>query len=108
MADYKKLCAELAQHLDDALDFTVSGETRRYMKELVGRTRAALAEPEPEGPTMFKPDGVHPFVVRHYTDDERPSIKGNGFDGLEVGEDRQEAEEFIAWINARLFPSRSN
>jgi len=47
----------------------------------------------------FRSDGVHPFVVRHYADDERPSIKGNGFDGLEVGEDRQEAEEFIAWIN---------
>lgn len=49
MADYKKLCAELVQQLDDALDFTVSGETRRYMKELVGRARAALAESEPEG-----------------------------------------------------------
>jgi hypothetical protein len=45
---------------------------------------------------------VHPFVVRHYTNDERPSIKGNGFDGLEIGEDRQEAEEFIAWINKRI------
>jgi hypothetical protein len=45
---------------------------------------------------------VHPFVVRHYTNDARPSIKGNGFDGLEIGEDRQEAEEFIAWINKRI------
>jgi hypothetical protein len=45
---------------------------------------------------------VGPFVVRHYTNDERPSIKGNGFDGLEIGEDRQEAEEFIAWINKRI------
>ena len=51
------------------------------------------------------PDAVHPFVVRHYTNDERPSIKGNGFDGLEIGEDRQEAEEFITWINKRICPT---
>ncbi|MFN7184795.1 MAG: hypothetical protein ACK5VE_00295, partial [Alphaproteobacteria bacterium] len=42
------------------------------------------------------------FVVRHYGDDERPSIKGNGFDGLTIGEDREEAEQFVAWVNARL------
>jgi len=39
------------------------------------------------------------FVVRHYACDERPIIKGNGFDGLEVGEDREEAEEFIEFVN---------
>lgn len=94
---------------DFAMDFLGNPEASEilaYVEEL--ESRAALAESKPEGPTMFKPDGVHPFVVRHYTDDERPSIKGNGFDGLEIGEDRQEAEEFIAWINARLCPSRSN
>lgn len=42
------------------------------------------------------------FVVRHYVGDERPIIKGNGFDGLEIGSSREEAEEFIAWVNARL------
>ena len=42
------------------------------------------------------------IVVRHYTDEERPIIKGNGFDGLEIGETRDEAEDFVAWINARL------
>ena len=51
---------------------------------------------------MPEPKQLHPFVVRHYSSDERPTIKGNGFDGLEIGEDRQEAEEFIDWINARL------
>ena len=45
---------------------------------------------------------VEPFVVKHYTSDEYPSIKGNGFDGLRVGDDRQEAEEFVAWVNRRL------
>ena len=42
------------------------------------------------------------FVVKHYTAEERPTIKGNGFDGLEVGGDREEAEEFVAWVNERL------
>jgi hypothetical protein len=40
-----------------------------------------------------------PFVVRHYSTDERPTIKGNGFDGLEVGETREEAEAFVAFVN---------
>jgi hypothetical protein len=45
---------------------------------------------------------AEPFVVRHYANDERPCIKGNGFDGLELGESREEAEAFVSWINARL------
>jgi hypothetical protein len=43
---------------------------------------------------------MEPFVVRHYTGEERPVIKGNGFDGLEVGETREEAERFVAFVNA--------
>ena len=39
------------------------------------------------------------FVVRHYSADDRPTIKGNGFDGLQVGEDRQEAQEFVDYVN---------
>ena len=42
------------------------------------------------------------FVVKHYSADERPTIKGNGFDGLEVGTDREDAEKFIKWVNARI------
>jgi hypothetical protein len=45
---------------------------------------------------------IEPFIVKHYSSDKRPSIKGNGFDGLEIGEDRAEAEEFVSWLNARL------
>jgi hypothetical protein len=45
---------------------------------------------------------IEPFVVKHYSSEERPSIKGNGFDGLEIGEDRAEAEEFVSWLNTRL------
>ena len=39
------------------------------------------------------------FVVKHYQSDINPTIKGNGFDGLRVGEDREEAEEFVRFIN---------
>ena len=42
---------------------------------------------------------MRPFIVKHYSSDERPIIKGNGFDGLEVGESREEAQEFIAFVN---------
>jgi hypothetical protein len=42
--DYKALCAELAEQLDSALDYTVSSDTRRHSKALIDRARAALAE----------------------------------------------------------------
>jgi hypothetical protein len=44
----------------------------------------------------------HQFVVKHYTEDEGPTIKGNGFDGLRVGEDREEAEEFVGYVNSAM------
>lgn len=46
------------------------------------------------------------FVVKHYTG-ERPSIKGNGFDGLEIGETRDEAEAFVARINELIAAGRA-
>lgn len=42
------------------------------------------------------------FIVRHYTEDEAPMFKGNGFDGTRVGDDREDAELLAAWINQRL------
>ena len=39
------------------------------------------------------------FVIKHYTSDDHPTLKGNGFDGLIIGEDREEAEEFVAYVN---------
>ncbi len=41
-------------------------------------------------------------MVKHYTGDERPVLKGNGFDGLEIGETREEAQAFADWVNALL------
>lgn len=35
------------------------------------------------------------FSVKWYSSEERPVVKGNGFDGLEIGESREEAEAFI-------------
>lgn len=63
------------------------GEVEREIERLKARPEAARIEP---------------FIVKHYGDDERPIIKGNGFDGLQVGMDREEAEDFIKWINERL------
>lgn len=48
---------------------------------------------------------MEPFVVKHYSADERPTIKGNGFDGLEIGEAREEAQAFIDCVN-RLIAQR--
>ncbi len=42
---------------------------------------------------------TEPFVVKQYSSNERPIIKGNGFDGLEIGNDRAEAVQFVAFIN---------
>lgn len=39
------------------------------------------------------------FVIKHYAGEKNPCIKGNGFDGLLLGEDRQEAQEFVDYIN---------
>ena len=49
---------------------------------------------------------MEPFVVKHYSEDERPTIKGNGFDGLEVGEDREEAQRSIDSVNAAVSAER--
>ena len=79
--DFRALCAELVDELNYHPD-------EHSVDKLIARARTALATPPPE-----------PFVVRHYASDDYPSIKGNGFDGLRVGEDREEAEEFIDWVN---------
>lgn len=42
------------------------------------------------------------FVVKHYQGDAHPTLKGYGFDGLVIGENREEAEEFVAWVNTRI------
>jgi hypothetical protein len=47
MPDYKKLCAELVEKLDELnCHYNVPNQSA-----IIERARAALAEPEPEGPT---------------------------------------------------------
>ena len=43
------------------------------------------------------------FIVKHYASDAHPSIKGNGFDGLLIAKTREEAEEFIDFVNKHMF-----
>ena len=79
-----------------------SGVLRWQVTDACDILRAALAAPRPE-PVL--PEAITcgmPFVIKHYTADLRPTIKGNGFDGLEIGISREEAEEFVAWVNARI------
>lgn len=40
-----------------------------------------------------------PFAVKHYADTERPIFKGNGFDGIEIADTREEAESLAAFVN---------
>ncbi len=49
--DFRALCAELAGCLDDALTFTVSGDTERSMRLLINRARAALSAPQQGAPS---------------------------------------------------------
>lgn len=76
---------------------TITDWARALERECASYDAALAVAAAPEGVAQ-----VEPFVVRHYTSDERPTIKGNGFDGLEIGTDRDEADVFVAWINARL------
>jgi len=43
------------------------------------------------------------FVIKNYEGDGHPTIKGNGIDGLIIGEEREEAEEFIDAVNKAIF-----
>ena len=42
------------------------------------------------------------FTVKHYIGDDRPTLKGNGFDGLEVGRTREDAQDFVTFLNAAI------
>lgn len=48
------------------------------------------------------------FIVKHYGNEPHPCIKGNGFDGLTIGDYREEAEEFIIFINKLIEQINTN
>ena len=50
MADFRALCAELADELDAETGYT-RNDGMRITHPTVAEARAALAQPEPEGPT---------------------------------------------------------
>lgn len=77
---------------EPVIEFASVEQLRNFCIDVIATTPTAPASAQ----------GAEPFVVRHYSTDERPTIKGNGFDGLEIGQDRDEAEAFVAWVNARL------
>ena len=88
MTDLKQAAQQALEALESGLAFDAHSTVLQNLRE-------ALAQTE-QGPVAY------PFVVRHYIGEKRPSIKGHGFDGLEVGTDREEAERFVAWVNAHI------
>lgn len=96
------------QTSDEAF-FEEMGRLRKENKELKAAYDAAhgelvrannqLAECREVANELRVSDEMEQFSVKHYSSDERPIIKGNGFDGLEIGSDREEAEDFVAWVN---------
>ena len=53
MTNYRQLCAELVEAWDATADFDYN-DFGNAAVEIVDRARAALAEPEPEGPTVMQ------------------------------------------------------
>ena len=106
MSDNITLPREVAEHLTKMLEecpLLPNGDWSERDCAALTALRARLAAPRPE---RVLPEAITcgmPFVIKHYTADLRPTIKGNGFDGLEIGISREEAEEFVAWVNARIF-----
>lgn len=45
---------------------------------------------------------MNQFIVKHYSEEPHPTIKGNGFDGLVIGNYREEAEDFIEFVNGLI------
>lgn len=87
--------SNLLETLQEALSFVESYSEDWYYtgQELCGRLECEIH-------ALTKK--IEPFVVRHYSEDERPSIKGNGFDGLSIGEERWEAEQFVEFVNKAI------
>jgi hypothetical protein len=73
----------------------------------LSHARARLEAAERKAALPASARSVEPFVVKQYNDDPHPSIKGNGFDGLTLGDYRDEAETFVNWINERLTAPQS-
>lgn len=48
------------------------------------------------------------FVVKNYVGHDRPVIKGNSFDGLEIGETKEEGQEFVDFVNMLIQYKRRN
>jgi hypothetical protein len=52
--DFRALCAELANHLQGRKDLECGWPGEDPEQDLLDRARTALAEPEPEGPTVMQ------------------------------------------------------
>jgi hypothetical protein len=51
MTDFRALCAELADSVELLLEMRSNDRPMRVTEDRLNRARAALAQPEPQGPT---------------------------------------------------------
>jgi hypothetical protein len=72
MTDYKALCAELLQSVEESDDYILAVETT---VDLVIRARAALAEPVPEGPSDHELTMTYAYAVAAAVDNKRGPFK---------------------------------
>jgi hypothetical protein len=99
LAAYHSMCDALAQQQAEP-QWCACEPTRC---EGMGRCRWQAMKYVPPAQQQAEPkQKPEPFVIKHYSGDERPILKGNGFDGLGIGDDREEAELFVTWVNARI------
>lgn len=89
----------LLRELDVALNGEEGAARQATLCDLVAQVAVVARR---MGRPVFSPSGIEPFVARYYDGDTGPSIKGNGFDGLRVGDTREDTEEFVAWLNAKI------
>lgn len=101
--DVVKRVIELLEHYESSLDDPRGPSPEEDTRGVIDELKALLAaDPVASLMSVLYGKRTEDFVVKHYTTEERPVIKGNGFDGLEVGTDREEAEIFIKWVNGHI------
>lgn len=90
-------CPWLEKQMDEPYGTTMSfGQPHEVYLRVLTDTPTSPCGDEPLAAV------AEPFSIKHYSADERPIIKGNGFDGLEIGRNRDEAMEFVAFVNALI------
>lgn len=94
---------ELLEHYESSLDDPYGPSPEEGTRGVINELKALLAaDPVASLMSVLYDKRTEDFVVKHYSAEGQPTIKGNGFDGIEIGADREEAEGFIKWVNGHI------